>query len=187
MLNKSHIKVSIYLFIFLGLFACKNSKKSILTQTISNLNSEKKTYETFVFIALDPECPLSQSYTKKINFIFKEYNDKVLFINFIPGNNYSVKEINVFVNTYNLTGEIFIDKNLSITEILDAQVVPECFVLNKNLELIYKGLIDDWVGEIGKTKQYINKDYLIDAIESSIDDNSLKINSTTAIGCIIER
>ena len=69
----------------------------------------------------------------------------------------------------------------------DAQVVPECFVLNKNLELIYKGLIDDWVGEIGKTKRYINNNYLIDAIESSIDDNSLKINSTIAIGCIIER
>ena len=41
--------------------------------------------------------------------------------------------------------------------------------------------------EIGKTKQYINIDYLFDAIESSINDSSIKINSTIAIGCIIER
>lgn len=187
MSNNIYTKIFITVLIFFHLYSCKNSNSNFLAKTINDLNIEKNKYKTFVFIALDPECPLSQSYTKKINDIIDKYNDKAFFVNFIPGNNYTIERVNLFINKYNLNGKIYIDQKLKLTKIFDAAVVPESFVLNEDYELVYKGLIDDWVGEIGRTKQYTKKNYLIDAIESSINGDLPKINSTVAIGCLIER
>ena len=174
------------LIISLAFLIYKKKKENVFIQIIKDLNIEKIP-DTKVFIALDPECPLSQSYTKKINDLFKKYKEQVLFIGFFPGSYYSDQEINSFKEKYNLNIKSFIDKKLTLTKTFNADVVPEVFVLNNDYKIIYNGLIDNWVGEIGKKKQYINKEYLIDAIESSLNNELPLIRSTKAIGCLIEK
>jgi len=166
--------------------ACNKDEKNILTQIINDLNIENTT-DIKIFVALDTECPLSKSYTKKINELSKKYKKEVIFICFFPGKHYTNVEVDNFKKKYNLKIESFIDKDLTVTKVFDANVVPEVFVLNKNYKIVYKGLIDNWVGELGKKKQYINKEYLIDAIEASLNNNLPLIRSTEAIGCIIEK
>ena len=53
--------------------------------------------------------------------------------------------------------------------------------------MIYQGLIDNWVSELGRTRQYTNQNYLEDAIESILLNKKPNISKTTAIGCFIEK
>ena len=83
--------------------------------------------------------------------------------------------------------QLIIDTNQILTHFLDAKVTPECFLLDKDLKIIYQGLIDDWIKELGRKGQQINNSYLDDAIINYLNRDSVKIIKTTAIGCIIER
>ena len=179
-------KIFIITLIFTTLISCENEQKKDVIKIINQLNIKNNIPENKVFIALDPECPLSQSYTKKINQLQEKYHKKVLFVCFVPGDHYTDQEINLFIEKYELKTEFFVDKKLIITKIFKASVVPESFVLNNNYEVIYKGLIDNWVGEIGRKKQYVNEEYLMDAIEAVLNNNLPLISSTEAIGCLIE-
>ena len=82
---------------------------------------------------------------------------------------------------------IIVDTNQVITNLLDAKITPECFLLDSSFNNIYHGLIDDWIKDLGRKGQYINYDYLIDAIDSHLNNKQVKITRTKAIGCIIER
>mgnify|MGYP001247590419 CR=1 FL=1 len=189
MFNHLIKKIFIATLIFTTLISCGKNKKTIkktIIKTINQLKIKSTIPDVKVFIALDPECPLSQSYTKKISQLHKKYHPKVLFVCFFPGDHYTDQEINLFVKKYNLNTEFFVDRKLIITKTFNASVVPEVFVLNNNYEIIYKGLIDNWIGEIGRKKQYINEEYLINAIEAALNNNLPLINSTEAIGCLIE-
>ena len=53
--------------------------------------------------------------------------------------------------------------------------------------MVYRGLIDNWVSELGRTRQYTNKNYLEDAIESILLNKKPNISKTKAIGCFIEK
>ena len=186
MFNKIIKKTFITTLIFTTLISCEKKQKEHVIKTINQLKIKKNIPENKVFIALDPECPLSQSYTKKINQLYEKYHKKILFVCFIPGDYYTDQEINLFIEKYDLKTEFFVDKKLTITKTFNASVVPEAFVLNDNYEVIYNGLIDNWVGEIGRKKQYVNEEYLMDAIEAVLNNNLPLISSTEAIGCLIE-
>ena len=172
--------------LFTILTACNKDEKKILAQIINDLNF-KNTTDIKVFIALDTECPLSQSYTKKINELSEKYKKEVMFICFFPGKYHTDKGVANFKKKYDLKIKSFIDRDLTATNIFGANVVPEVFVLNENYKIVYKGLIDNWIGELGRKKQYINREYLIDAIDASLNNDLPLISSTEAIGCIIEK
>ena len=55
------------------------------------------------------------------------------------------------------------------------------------MNIIYKGLIDDWIKEIGRKGQTIKNQFLKQAINSHLKGDSIIINQTNAIGCIIEK
>jgi len=97
------------------------------------------------------------------------------------------KKINNFINETELVLDIIIDTNQVLTYFLDAKVTPECFLLSKDLEFLYQGLIDDWIKELGRKGQNIHNDYLIDAIETYLKNELVTTKKTNAIGCIIER
>ena len=196
MYNQIRKQKNIILFsiiVLLSSFSCynkeKESNKNIFIEIINQhkLNSNQKKTSIKVFFALDPECPLSKNYTKKIKHIFEKYNKEVLFACFFPGDYYSNEEVEFFMRKYNLNMKSFIDRDLKATKAFNANVVPEVFVLNQNYEIIYQGLIDNWIGKLGRTKQYINQEYLIDAIEASLKNKIPLINRTEAIGCLIEK
>jgi len=147
----------------------------------------KKNNKPKLFFALDPECPLCKSYSKTINDIHAAYHNQIDFYSFFSTIIFSEKKINHFIETHNLNMTCIIDTNQILTYFLDAKVTPECFLLDKNLKPIYQGLIDDWVKELGRKGQHIHNKYLIDAINSYLKNEPIKINKTNAIGCIIER
>ena len=186
----------IYILIILLISSCtynetilyKNNASDFLKyssfndSTLINLSDKPK-----VFFSIDVECPLCVSYSKKINEIYEEYNKDVDFYAFLPSIVFSKIKTENFLQKYNLKMPIIVDTNQVITNLLDAKITPECFLLDSSFNTIYHGLIDDWIKDLGRKGQYIDYDYLIDAIDSHLNKKQVKITRTKAIGCIIER
>ncbi|MBF25557.1 MAG: hypothetical protein CMP49_03455 [Flavobacteriales bacterium] len=189
------MKLFKYNLIIILLF-CICCKSKINTQISTSQNDSlnrtilkyiKKDNKAKVLFALDPECPLCKSYSKTINELCDKYENTFDFYAFFPSTIYSENKTNNFLIKNNITMNVIIDTNQVITEFLNATVTPECFLLDTNLNIIYQGLIDDWVKALGRKGQNINNNYLDDAIRKYIYHDSILINKTTAIGCIIER
>mgnify|MGYP001180291407 CR=1 FL=1 len=183
------------LFIILLFFFSCNSKinhkisinrNNFFTHTKEIINIKKNNKAKILF-ALDPECPLCKSYSKTINELYYKYKDSIEFYTFFPSPIYSKIKTENFIEQYKLNMHLIIDTNQILTNFLDAKVTPECFLLNKDLNIIYQGLIDDWIKEIGRKRKYINNNYLDDAINAYLNNDSISNTKTTAIGCIIEK
>jgi len=191
------LKHLIFILILILHFSCKKQSKytlSINNQTdlfiLTNNNDSikiPKNNKPKLFFALDPECPLCKSYSMKIHDIYNTYQHMIDFYGFIPTPIFSEKKFNTFMNKTKLNINVIIDTNQVLTYFLDAKVTPECFLLNKELDFVYQGLIDDWVKELGRTSQNTQNHYLINAIESHLKNELPIIKKTNAIGCIIER
>ena len=168
----------------------KDQKKKIiklLSNDKDSIPKESQYKKSKVLFAIDPECPLCQSYSHKINQLYTLYKDSIDFYGFLPSPIFSEEKTNVFIEKYNFKIPLFIDTNQVITTFLDAQITPECFLLDTNFNTIYQGLIDDWIKELGRKGQTITKEYLSEAIISYLKNDSIMIKKTNAIGCIIER
>ena len=151
--------------------------------TLSEIPDHKATVITF----LSPECPLSENYTKTLNDIQLEFEEKGIdFINMFPGTYYSGEEIHTFVQTYKLKQNNLPDKKLLLVKYLKATTTPEVFVLNNKGVVVYSGAIDNWAIDLGEKRQVITEFYLKDALNAILQNRKVTISKTKAVGCFIE-
>lgn len=76
-----------------------------------------------------------------------------------------------------------IDKDHRIADAFGAKTTPHVYLFNSNLELLYKGAIDD----NHKDKNAVTKHYLADAIKSAAKNEKPNPDTTNAVGCSIKR
>ena len=114
------------------------------------------------------------------------YNDQIDFYGILPGSSYSHEEMDSFLNVYELPLDIIYDYDYSLVKKLKASITPEVYLIDGNNKVQYQGLIDNWLGELGRKRQFVSQYYLKDAIESFINGEEVSITKTKAIGCFIE-
>ena len=170
----SQVKVLIFILFF---FSCSNSKKR--HHLLIN-------YEAKVLVFLSPDCPLCRNYTKDLQEILSYYKDEIAIYGVVPGKHYSKFEVDSFLNYYNLPLEIIYDPNFSLVKDLGATITPEVFLIDDKNKIRYQGLIDNWLGELGRRRTVITELYLKDALESYLHGEEIKTKKTKAIGCFIE-
>jgi len=76
-----------------------------------------------------------------------------------------------------------IDEDSKLANNFSARTTPHVFLFNSDLELIYKGAIDDNVYSADE----VEKHFLKDAITRSAEGKRIKTKSTKAVGCSIKR
>jgi thiol-disulfide isomerase/thioredoxin len=136
-----------------------------------------------IFVFLSPECPLCKNYMLTLNNLCKKYPE-VNIIGVVPGKSYTLKDINLFAESYNALFEIYLDKNKTLTSVLKAKVTPEAVVIDQNGNVRYRGLIDNWQAKLGVKRKVITDHYLDDALHE-INTASYKYVGTTPLGCLI--
>lgn len=190
--------MKIYLMLFLLIFLtlsvhCPAQIKwaeSELDKKFRGHNGEKITLRELkgadvLFLFLSPECPLCQNYTLTINKLQKSFPDLNMIAVF-PGKTYSRNHISGFFDKYNLHINSIIDKDYFLSNKLKAEITPQVFLLDKNLNLIYEGAIDNWAPELGKKRDIITEHYLRDALRQRKDGEEINTNRTRAVGCKIQ-
>lgn len=145
--------------------------------------SEGSKITVVVFIAID--CPISQKYIPELNAIQKRYHQDVKIYSVIPG---KIKKnvLEKFIKEYAIGFTVSPDKKYKLAKTLSASATPEVFVFDGNNSLKYHGAIDNWFYELGGYRNETTENYLVDSIESLLTGKEPKIETTKAIGCIIQ-
>ncbi|MBL7870025.1 MAG: hypothetical protein JNM78_00330 [Cyclobacteriaceae bacterium] len=139
-----------------------------------------------IFMAVD--CPITQKYLNTIKEVANQYAGKsVQFVGYFPVG-LSKKESMAFRDEYKIPKsiELIDDKKHEWTEMLNAKVTPEVFVI-KNKQVLYRGAIDNWFYELGRYRKKVTAHYLVDAIQASLNNEKPSITETEALGCFIQR
>ncbi len=76
-----------------------------------------------------------------------------------------------------------LDEGSKLANNFGARTTPHVFLFNSELELVYKGSIDDNVDSADQVQEH----FLTDAISRSAEGKRIKTPSTKAVGCSIKR
>lgn len=136
---------------------------------------------------LSPECPLCLNYTLAFKEIDSEFgSDSLAFFGVHSGKWFSNSEVENYALKYGLKMKMVLDNENALAEKLGATVTPEVFVLTSNSEVLYSGKIDNWVNDLGKKKLQVSEHYLKDALKEIMANQTVEINRTEPVGCLIE-
>lgn len=160
---------------------------SIAILTMSFSDYQKQTpKETTVYIFLSETCPICQSYTLTLKDLYKKYSDKhVKFVGVFPNYYADSDEIQKFKEKYSIPFSLIIDGGSELTKRFGATITPEVFVENSEKQLLYSGRIDDSFYAIGKRRKVITSTELVDALNAIVNNETIKVTKTQAVGCII--
>lgn len=95
----------------------------------------------------------------------------------------SIEEMKLRASEQGYTTKYVLDKDSKLADAFGAKTTPHVFLFNNDLELVYKGAIDDNVDSAKGVKEY----YLKEALRSLIKGEKIDPNSTKNIGCSIKR
>ncbi len=83
----------------------------------------------------------------------------------------------------NLGGYYLLDKGHVVADAFGARTTPHVFLFNKNMELVYKGAIDDNVADPGQVKE----PWLKSALFNMVNGQPIDPATTRNIGCSVKR
>jgi hypothetical protein len=179
------------LFILPILFSCKQKneqKKSFHTLDGSVQMAELHQYKMNSLIFLAPGCPLSEASLLELNRLDSLYSKhKYSTTIIIPGNLYSIQEIEEFKNVFNVKFRMVMDTNYYLTKLLNASITPEYFLVNENMVILYQGAIDNKALDNDIIRQEADMNFAEIAIKSIIENEKIEITKTKAVGCFIEQ
>ena len=95
----------------------------------------------------------------------------------------SYEEMKKHAKKMNYRFPYLLDEKSKLANSFGAKTTPHIFMFNSNLQLAYKGAIDDNYEDINKVKEF----YLEDAIQQLVKGKRIKVSETKPIGCSIKR
>lgn len=95
----------------------------------------------------------------------------------------SMSEMKTHAKENNYTSKYLLDKGSRLANAFGAKTTPHVFLFNSEMELVYRGAIDD----NHENKENVKEDYLKNAIEKLAKKEVIDPNQTRAVGCSIKR
>ena len=132
------------------------------------------------------ECPLVKLYTPTLSKLKSKLGDDLQIIGINSNRQDSISEIENFAKQTGAEFPLLKDPANRIADQFDAARTPEVFLFNAQRRLAYHGAIDDQF-TYGKQKSKSETNYLADAIDSILKNETPAIESTETEGCIIGR
>ncbi|MFY0644705.1 MAG: redoxin domain-containing protein [Bacteroidia bacterium] len=168
------------LLLFCGVFLSCNQKQNNLA--FDKILS-KSQYTVLMFFA--PDCPLCITFSKQFNELSDKYED-IQFLAVQSGNNYSAMELKMYKDNTDLKPHIFLDRDYSVAHKFNASITPEFFVVDQTGLVLYQGLLDNRMKELGVYKQHWDQFYLEEALKEISNNSEVSLKKTEAIGCVLE-
>lgn len=188
--------LSILLTLILG--GCTPQLSSFLkNNTLQNVSNEKTTLvqvienKPFVFIFFATDCPICQRYVPILRGMADSLSDIKFILVFSKWE--TMEAIKTFALDYTLGDNqpnhnitILHDTENKLIKKLKAMTTPEAFFYAKNHKLLYRGAIDNWFYALGRNRPQATEHYLKNAINQYLNNDTITISNTKAIGCLIE-
>ena len=144
--------------------------------------------EFLVLVFMSTECPLCRNYTLTLNQIAEKYDStEVSVLAVFSASMDSAQSIKTFSEKYKTKFLTLTDIENNLVELLDANVTPESYLINRNGRILYKGKIDNWAITLGRQRTKVTQHYLLEALEEASQNKPITLKQTKAIGCMIQR
>lgn len=180
--------------LFIALFYLQTVNAQLIAGTQITGSSKLKDYNgktytvkpsgrSVAYVFISTECPLCKNYAPVLQALQDKYKD-VQFYGIVSGITFSRPEVATFTKEYGIKFPVLMDPSKKISAAMNATVTPEVILLNEDGKEYYRGLIDDWVVSLGKTRRVTSKRYLDQAIYS-MQKGGPAVAATTPIGCLI--
>ncbi len=147
-----------------------------------------KDKKAIVLVFLSFECPVSNSYCQPLVDMQKEFEKHgVAFVGLTVNEDDTAAQVAKQARDFNLTFPVFRDRSLEAARALQADFTPECFVLDGDYVLRYRGRIDNSYSERLKKHQKVTKHDLRQVLGEMLSGRPVAEPVTQAIGCPIVR
>jgi thioredoxin-related protein len=156
----------------------------IFVMTYEHSMAQKK-WAMIVFF--DVECPICQTYTRRLQVLYEKHNSQIDFIVVYPTKNTKQKDIQQFQKEYDFKLPFVIDTRHEWVRKWNATTTPEVILCDSKNKILYRGSIDNQFVGLGKFRPKMTESYLLMAIEAVIDGQEIDLKTTEPIGCLINR
>jgi peroxiredoxin/mono/diheme cytochrome c family protein len=147
-----------------------------------------KDKKAIVLVFFSFECPVSNSYCQPLIDMHKEFaKHGVSFIGLTVNDDDTAAHVAKQAREFNLTFPVFRDRNLEVARAVEADFTPECFVLDGDYVLRYRGRIDNSYSERLKKHQQVTKHDLRQVLAELLSGRKVAEPATQALGCPILR
>ncbi len=154
------------------------------THSLYDLKDKK----AIVVVFLSFECPVSNSYSQPLADMAKDFGRHgVSFIGLTTNEDESSAQVAKQARDYNLPFPVYKDEKLAAADALKAGITPECFVLDGNYVLRYRGRIDNSWSERLKKHTQVTRHDLRQVLGEMLSGRPVGEPATIAIGCPIAR
>jgi len=144
--------------------------------------AELQDAQVVVLVFTCNNCPVAQSYEKRLATLAETYRDKSVAMVAINANKTEdIKEMAAYAKERQFPYWYLHDATQEVAKSYGASRTPEVFLLSKDRKVAYMGAIDDDTQLTGQPTQQ----YLRDAIDAVLADEEPPKTKTRAIGCAI--
>jgi thiol-disulfide isomerase/thioredoxin len=139
-----------------------------------------------VLVFIRSDCPVSNRYAPELQRLYREYSPKgVDFLLAYPEPGLTEAAMKAHVREYGYTMPAVLDPKHDYLERAGARVTPEAVVFVRG-SVVYRGRIDDWYVDIGKSRTRAEQHDLDDVLAAVVAGKPPALRETHAIGCAIE-
>jgi peroxiredoxin len=154
------------------------------TQSLYDLKAKKAI--VLVFFSFD--CPVSNSYTQPLADMAKEFGKhRVAFIGLTTNEDETPARVAKQARHFNLPFPVYLDGKMTAADALKAEITPECFVLDGDYVLRYRGRIDNSYSDRLKKHPQVTRHDLNQVLGELLSGRPVSEPATIAIGCPIPR
>lgn len=140
-----------------------------------------------VLAFLGTECPLVKLYGPVLGRLAKQYESRgVVFVGMNANRQDSLADIAAYARRHNVHFPILKDVRNRIADEIGAERTPSVAVLDADRRVRYLGRIDDQYG-VGYARETARQTWLMDALESLLNDRTIAVTRVAAEGCFIGR
>jgi len=145
--------------------------------------SKDEDSKAIVVMFIATRCPVSNAYNERMVALYKDYVPKgVSFVAINSNKQEDIEEVKEHAEEHNFQFRVLKDPGNKVADAYDAQVTPEIYVVNSNLELLYHGRIDNSQREEG-----VDSKDLRNALDEILAGKTVQVADTKAFGCSIKR
>lgn len=144
--------------------------------------SDFKNAKGFIIIFDCNTCPYSKAYNQRIITLNEKYSSKgfpVITINANEGGGDSYDDMVRIAKKKSYKFPYLFDETQNVAKAYGATNTPHVFILTKALKVAYIGAIDD----NARSAEAATKHYVDDAVDALLENKTVPITKTKAIGC----
>lgn len=156
--------------------------KSVRVSSTPELKEIKATIVVFV----GTECPLAKLYTSRLVEIETKFNGQVRVVGVSSNQQDSLDDLKLFKKNLNVNFPIGKDFQNKVADRYHATRTPEVVLLDKALNVKYRGRIDDQYSP-GISRKEPSQHFLVDAISQLLAKKPIVVPTTEVVGCLIGR